>query len=233
MATRNIKTQRMFHFKMGMVTLDKKFIGERKGIVVAQLGWLITRYGYIGIFSALALGIVGLPLPDELLLTYVGYNISQGKMMYLLAFTSALLGAITGISISYAVGLKLGLPFLKKFGPKIHITQGRIEYTQTLFEKYGNIVLMIGYFIPGVRHLTAYLAGISRMNPRKFMIFAYSGALLWSITFISLGHELGERWFLVEEYMHRYGLYSLAAVILLLVGLLLLSNLGARKRKYK
>lgn len=53
-------------------------------------------------------------------------------------------------------------------------------------------MLIIGYFIPGVRHLTAYLAGISRIDFQKFMIFAYSGALLWSITFISLGYELGE-----------------------------------------
>lgn len=185
---------------------------------MAQLGWLITRYGYIGIFSALALGVVGLPVPDEVLLTYVGYNIFQGKMMYLPAIASAFLGSVTGISISFVIGSKLGLPFLRKFGPKIHISQARIEYTQSLFKKYGNAVLIIGYFIPGVRHLTAYLAGISRMDFRKFMIFAYSGALLWSITFISLGHELGERWFLVEEYVHRYGFYGLAAVILLLVG---------------
>lgn len=187
---------------------------------MAQLGWLITRYGYIGIFSALTLGIVGLPVPDEVLLTYVGYNVFQGKMMYLLAIASAFLGSVTGISISFTIGLKLGLPFLKKFGPKIHITQGRIEYTQNLFKKYGNVVLIVGYFIPGVRHLTAYIAGISHMDFRKFMLFAYSGALLWSITFISLGHELGERWFLVEEYIHRYGFYGFAIVILLLVGVL-------------
>jgi membrane protein DedA with SNARE-associated domain len=185
---------------------------------MAHLGWLITRYGYIGIFSALTLGIVGLPVPDEVLLTYVGYNVFQGKMMYLLALISAFLGAVSGISISYAIGLKLGLPFLKKFGPKIHITEERIVHTQGLYGKYGNVVLIVGYFIPGVRHLTAYIAGISHMDLRKFMIFAYSGAFLWSITFISLGHVLGERWFLVEEYIYRYRFYVFAAVILLMLG---------------
>lgn len=185
---------------------------------MAHLSWLIARYSYIGIFSALALGIVGLPVPDEVLLTYVGYNVFQGKIMYLLALVSAFLGAATGISISYAIGLKFGLPFLKKFGPKIHVTQKKIEYTQNLFKKHGNIVLIVGYFIPGVRHLTAYIAGISHINLRKFMIFSYSGAFLWSITFISLGHELGERWFLVEEYIHRYGFYVSAVVMLLLLG---------------
>ncbi|WP_373230587.1 DedA family protein [Cohnella sp.] len=197
---------------------------------MAHLGWLITRYGYIGIFSALAVGIVGLPVPDEVLLTYVGYNVFQGKMMFLLALVSAFLGAVTGISISYAIGLKLGLPFLKKFGPKIHISQGRIEYTQNLFKKYGNVVLVV-YFIPGVRHLIAYIAGISRMDLRKFMIFAYRGAFLWSITFISLGHELGERWFIVEEYIHRYGYYVFAAVILLILGAVAYFKLRHTKAK--
>jgi membrane protein DedA with SNARE-associated domain len=41
---------------------------------------------------------------------------------------------------------------------------------------------------------------------------------LWSITFISLGHVLGERWFLVEEYIYRYRFYVFAAVILLMLG---------------
>lgn len=183
-----------------------------------NLSWLIIRYGYIGIFAALALGIVGLPIPDEVLLTYVGYNVFQGKMMYLLAVVSAFLGAVTGISISYLIGTKLGLPFLKRFGPKIHITQQRIEYTQSLFNKYGNIVLIVGYFIPGVRHLTAYIAGISHMKLRKFMVFSYSGAFLWSITFISLGYELGERWFLVEGYINRYKFYVFIVGTLLVLG---------------
>jgi len=184
---------------------------------MVHLGWLIARYGYIGIFSALALGIVGLPVPDEVLLTYVGYKVLQGKMIYLLALLSAFLGTTTGITISYVIGLKLGLPFLKKFGPKIHISHERIEYTQNLFKKYGNVVLIIGYFIPGIRHLTAYIAGISHMDFRKFIIFAYTGAFLWSITFISLGHELGKRWYIVEKYMHRYGYLGFAVVVILIL----------------
>jgi membrane protein DedA with SNARE-associated domain len=183
-----------------------------------HVSWLIARYGYIGIFAALALGIVGLPVPDEVLLTYIGYTVFHGKMMYLFALISAFLGATTGISISYAIGLKLGLPFLKKFGPKIHITPKRIEYTQNLFNKYGNAVLIVGYFIPGVRHLSAYIAGISHMDLRKFMIFAYSGAFLWSIAFISLGYQLGERWFMVAKYIHGSKFYVFAAIILLILG---------------
>lgn len=186
-------------------------------IMEQYLDYMISHYGYFGIFGALVLGIVGLPIPDETLLTYAGYSVYEGELNYILTVLIAFLGSATGITLSYGIGYKLGLPFLKKLGPKIHITQERTDRTRKLFKKYGNALIFIGYFIPGVRHLTAYIAGISNLEFPKFMVFAYSGAFVWTLTFISLGHELGERWGIVKEYMHRYSTYflipCLAAVI--------------------
>lgn len=180
-----------------------------------QFAQLISQYGYFGIFIFLAVGIIGLPLPDEMLMTFVGYTIYQGKMWFPLAFISAFLGAVTGITVSYFLGAKLGLPFLKKYGGKLHITDSKIQRTQKLFERYGSILIIVGYFIPGVRHITGYVAGISNIGIRKFALFAYMGAFIWSLSFISLGRELGENWFLVQEYSHRYGLYVFTFLLIL------------------
>ena len=51
-----------------------------------HIGELIAHYGYFGIIIALAGGIVGLPIPDEFLLTFVGYNVSKGVMSGSAAF---------------------------------------------------------------------------------------------------------------------------------------------------
>ena len=51
-----------------------------------HIGELIAHYGYFGIVIALAGGIVGLPIPDEFLLTFVGYNVSKGVMSGTLCF---------------------------------------------------------------------------------------------------------------------------------------------------
>ncbi len=182
--------------------------------------WIID-YGYVGIFIILVIGIVGIPLPDEMLMTFVGYQVYQGKMSYLIAWLSAFSGAVVGITISYYLGLKLGLPFLQKFGPKMHITEKKIERTQKLFNQYGNFIITIGYFIPGVRHLTAYLAGISKMKIPRFMFFAYSGALFWSFTFITLGRELGKKWFIVQEQFHRFGFTIIIFFVLIVILFLL------------
>ena len=92
-----------------------------------HIGELIAHYGYFGIVIALAGGIVGLPIPDEFLLTFVGYNVSKGVMSGTALLLSGMAGAMLGITLSYILGLKLGLPVLKKYGPKIRIKEHHIE----------------------------------------------------------------------------------------------------------
>ena len=45
---------------------------------------------------------------------------------------------------------------------------------------------MIGYFIPGVRHLTAYFAGVSNLTLWRFCLYAYGGALIWISVLLGL-----------------------------------------------
>ncbi|MFC4076701.1 DedA family protein [Salinithrix halophila] len=170
---------------------------------------LLSQYGYLGIFFFLVFGIVGLPLPDEIMMTFIGYLASSGQLDLSLTFISALGGSLSGITISYFLGGRLGYPFLKRFGSKIFITRRRLRITQFLFRKYGNWVLFFGYFIPGVRHVTAYLAGISHMSWPRFAAYAYTGALIWCMTFIGLGFMVGAHWEKVFESFHRYGVLSL------------------------
>ncbi|MFJ8263802.1 DedA family protein [Rummeliibacillus sp. NPDC094406] len=180
-----------------------------------HLDYLIEHYGYFGIIIVLIGGIIGLPIPDEVLLTYVGYNVFQGKLSYIISLTSAFIGAAGGISLSYFVGYKFGLPLLKKFGPKFHITEDKIDKTGALFNKIGPVLLLIGYFIPGVRHLTAYIAAIDKYPFKKFVGYAYTGALLWSITFITLGKILGEEWHKIGFYLSKYHVYPLLVIVLI------------------
>lgn len=166
---------------------------------------LVMKYGYVGIFFSLALGVVGLPIPDEILLTYAGYAVSHGELQMPFALLSSFLGAALGITFSYFVGFKWGLPLLVKVGPYLRITPRKLESTQKLFDKYGAYLLLIGYFLPGVRHITAYLAGMASMDFRKFAGYAYTGAFLWSVTFLMLGRALEKEWLKAAVYIRHYG----------------------------
>jgi len=152
----------------------------------------ISHYGYLGIFSLLMLGIIGLPVPDETLLTFSGYLIFHGELKLIPTFFSAFFGSIAGISISYAIGSTFGHHILIKYGHYIHITESRMQKAHLWFEKIGRWSLLVGYFIPGVRHVVAILAGTSELQMWEFALFAYSGGFIWTTTFLSIGYFFGK-----------------------------------------
>jgi len=159
-----------------------------------QIQLWITQYGYAAVFFLLALGIVGLPVPDETLLTLTGYLISTGTLHPVPACLSALGGTIVGISISYAIGRVGGTRFLARFGERLRIRAGRIAQVQEWLRTRGRWTLLFGYFVPGVRHVVALVAGTSNLPLGPFARYAYAGAALWSACFIGAGFTLGEEW---------------------------------------
>ncbi|GBF12394.1 DedA family protein [Tepidibacillus infernus] len=177
----------------------------------------ISHYGYFGLFSLLVLGIVGLPIPDEILMIFTGYLVSLGKLNYLLTVFIALLGSMTGMSISFAIGYSFGHPFFEKYGRYIHVTPEKLDKVGQWFEQKGKLAVSIGYFIPGVRYLTAYLAGISQWEYKMFILFALLGGLFWVFGFITLGIVLKEHWYVFSIILHKYLQITIILTILLTI----------------
>ena len=90
----------------------------------AAFRW-ITQYGYAGIFSLLIFGIVGLPVPDEWLLTFSGYLVFKHTLVFLPTFLAAFLGSATGITVSYMLGRVLDTYILVRYGWIFHLTPER------------------------------------------------------------------------------------------------------------
>ena len=149
---------------------------------------LISQYGYVAIYALLSIGILGMPLPDEILLTFVGYLCSTRVLHYGVALLCSFSGAVTGGLVSYWLGSKLGRPGVQKYGGKIGIHAKRLERVEKWFIRYGAWSIILGYFIPGIRHLMCCFSGISRMRFGKYLILSASGALLWSVVFITIGY---------------------------------------------
>ena len=181
----------------------------------------ITQYGYGAIFVLLMLGIVGLPVPDETLLTFAGYLVFKQKLTFLPTLATAFLGSSCGITVSYACGRGLGVYLVRKVGPLLRLKPEHLSQVQTWFARWGKYTLIIGYFVPGVRHVTAFVAGSSKLSLPVFALFAYSGALVWTSSFIGLGYLFGEEWAHLSDTLHR-PLIMLAALISLALALYLL-----------
>jgi membrane protein DedA with SNARE-associated domain len=185
-----------------------------------EIQQLLTTYGYGGLVVLLALGIVGLPMPDETLLTFAGYLARSGSLKLLPTIAAGFFGSVSGITLSFVLGRVVGAPFCRSYGWVIRLTPERLEEVQRWYRGVGHWALFIGYFLPGVRHFTALVAGIAVVEWTIFARYAYTGGFTWAVTFILLGFYVGPHWHIVLENLNENRELVLALVVALLLGYL-------------
>lgn len=156
------------------------------------LAHLLLDYGSIVLFFLLVLGIIALPIPEETLLVFAGALMAKGLLHPPSTILAAGAGSICGITISYLLGFTGGHYLVQKYGKWVGITLHRLEQAKDWFTHFGKWSLFIGYFIPGVRHFTGFTAGTAKVEYHLFSLFAYSGAVVWISTFLSLGYFFGD-----------------------------------------
>jgi membrane protein DedA with SNARE-associated domain len=187
----------------------------------------ITEHGYAALFALLMLGIVGLPVPDETLLVFAGYLTFKQQLSFLPAVAAAFLGSACGITLSYGVGRALGSYLGPSLG-RVGLDAGKLANVRAWYQARGKYALVAGYFVPGIRHLTAFVAGSSKLPLPVFAVYAYTGGLLWTVSFLLLGFWLGDEWSRLSTTIH-HSLLAVTAVAFLIVGLHLLRNRKNRK----
>ncbi len=195
----------------------------------ASVAFWIHAYGPLGLFVLLFLGVFGLPVPDETLLTFAGVLVRNGDLHFTTAYTAALLGSMGGISLSYTIGRVFGLGAVERFGRWIHVTREDLARVERWFERSGRWLLTFGYFIPGVRHFTAIVAGSSRLPVPVFARFAYAGAALWALTFMTFGWYVGPAWESALARAHRHIFAAIAVVVVFVAAYAVVRRLMARR----
>ncbi len=155
--------------------------------------WLI-EYGPLALFFLLALEIIALPIPGEPLMILTGVLIFEGELSLIPTLASAYAGAITGITVSYTLGRTAGTYLIVGYGTRLGLTAQRMQKVNNWFARFGKWTLMIGYFVPGLRHFTGFTAGMTNLEYRSFLLFGCVGAVVWVSTFLALGYFLGDYW---------------------------------------
>ena len=173
----------------------------------------LTHYGPVVLFLAQVLGIVGLPIPDELLMTVAGALVRRGDMSGAATMAAAVAGSSSGITVSYLLGRTIGSAALHRV---LHVPDEAFARAQRWFDRFGHWLLTFGYFIPGIRHLTAVAAGSAPVSYAHFARAAYPGAVLWCCVFVGLGYWAGDEGARVIAALHghvRLGV-SVASVVI-------------------
>ena len=205
--------------------LDERDPGRRSRME-SGFEW-IGRYGYVGIFALLMLGIVGLPVPDETLLTFAGYLASKGDLAFGPALGAAWLGSACGITVSYVIRRLLGPKAVTMLHAVSRLKADHVANAEQWIRRWGKYALLVAYFVPGVRHVAAVIAGGAQLPAATFAAYAYVGAFVWSATFLTLGYGFGEEWRRLSPRLHASLLWIAAAgLVLLNAGLFVIARRG-------
>ncbi|HWI47307.1 MAG TPA: DedA family protein [Rummeliibacillus sp.] len=165
----------------------------------------IEQYGYFALFFSLWLGIVGMPLPDEMIVMSGGFMSSLGKMSVLKAFVITYLGAVSGLSLGFLLGKVFGHKILDKL-----VKKKKAKYllkSKELIDRYGHFALVISYFIPIVRHILPYLVGMNNMAFKKYALYYYSAGFVWTLIYFTLGLFFGKYIENISILATKYGIY--------------------------
>ncbi|MBI5521662.1 MAG: DedA family protein [Desulfarculus sp.] len=159
-----------------------------------HLGQLIQTYGLFTYFILFMIifcetGLVVTPfLPGDSLLFAAGSFAALGVLDPWILFLLLSLAAIVGDSLNYAIGNKLGARILDRG----LIKKEHLERTHQFYEKYGGKTIVIARFVPIVRTLAPFVAGLGSMTYKRFLFFNVSGGLLWISSLTAAGYFFGQ-----------------------------------------
>lgn len=172
-------------------------------------------YGLVGGMAFLETGaFVGLIAPGETAVVLGGVVAAHGEVDLGVMLLLVWLAAAAGDLASYALGRRLGRPFLVRRGPRFGVTGARLATVEGFFDRHGPKAILIGRFVGIVRAVAPFLAGASGLRLRAFLPWSLLGTLAWASTFTLVGYAFSESFSSAAEITTR-GALGLAVVVAL------------------
>jgi membrane protein DedA with SNARE-associated domain len=153
-----------------------------------DLGRLIDSWGYVAVFLIVVLGNLGLPVPEETVLTIGGYLAWQGRLKWATVVIVAIVGAVVGDNMSYWLGRRYGQRLLNRVAAA---APERIERARQFVVRHGMLAVFAARFVAGLRFMAGPLAGSTGLEPARFFIANLLGAVLYVPVMVGVGYGVG------------------------------------------
>ena len=176
----------------------------------------IDVLGYPGVFFLMLIESCGIPMPSEIIMPFSGFLVAEGKMNFWAVSFVGAFANLAGSLIAYWIGLKGGRALIEKWGKYILISKRDLDLADRWFMRFGNWTVFFGRLLPVVRTYISFPAGVAKMEMKRFSLYTFAGALLWSILFTWLGVKMGDNWGQIREKLHNF---DLAIVVLIVIGI--------------
>ena len=160
------------------------------------------QYGYWTVGIALLLENAGIPVPGETTLLFASFlAYSEGKLHLPLIMVTGTIAATIGDNLGYLIGFYGGRRLLQRYQRVLRISPQRVERGERFFQQHGPPAIFFARFIFGMRMFAGPLAGVLRMQWKRFLLYNFLGALTWVVTMAALGYYFGSQWERLLEIM--------------------------------
>ena len=153
-----------------------------------DLTQFIDEWGYAAIFLIVVLGNVGLPVPEETVLTVGGYLAWQGHLRLPVVVLVAIVSAVTGDNVGYWMGRSYGQRILD------HLTAAapeRANHARAFILRHGAMGVFAARFVIGLRFMAGPLAGSAGLAPGRFFTANLLGAVVYAPIIVGAGYAVG------------------------------------------
>lgn len=188
---------------------------------------LVVRFGYVGLFVVMYLGNLGAPAGTEFVMPTAGALAAQGHLPTILALPAwvlvALVGTIAeicGATTLYAIGYYGGVPVLERYGKYIGFKHSALMKVHGFYERFGTITVFWCRFIPFVRGVASFPAGISQMQKRYFISYTALGSAIFCFGLAYLGQVAGKNLDSILAGLHKAALGIVIATVLIVIALI-------------
>ncbi|HEY1348466.1 MAG TPA: DedA family protein [Ktedonobacteraceae bacterium] len=189
------------------------------------MDFLLTMYQHLApvptcllVAGLLLLESSGIPVINTTLLLFTGALAALGRVQLGWLMVAAVAGSTLGACLAYALGRHYGEFLLLRLARLLRIDARKVLLAERWFLRAGGRMILISRLVPYIRPFACFPAGISAMPFPRFLLMACSGSIIWCVSLLIVGWELGPRWQLALQLVQTSTLPTLGVLLLLVVG---------------
>lgn len=148
---------------------------------------------------------------------FSGFLVSNGTFEPVSVVLAGTFGNLVGSILTYFLGIKVGRAFILKYGKFILFKKIILNFTEELFQKYGDKISFFCRLLPAIRTYISLPCGIGKTNFVKFSIYTFLGSLIWNTMITYVGIIFGHNWKNIDKYAIYLDVLSACVISLFII----------------
>jgi len=187
----------------------------------AHIADMLATWGYLGIFIAVFVGNLGIPVPEETVMLAAGFLAGRSLLDLRIVYVTVVASAVTGDCCGYVIGRTGGQRVLVRLASAFPFMRTRYDRLQLFFQAHGSKAVFMARFITGARFMAGPMAGACGMQFFQFLGWNVLGAIVWCSLVVTVGYLVGDELYRAMTTAHQasrwIGLAGVAVAIVVFV----------------